>query len=128
VQQQLAQEQQRIRDQMIREQAERERLALAQAARDRALAEWSSRIRAKIRGNIPSQAVQAVKGNPEAIFVVTLLPTGEVLGNPRMVKSSGNKGYDDAVYRAILRSSPLPKPENPADFRRELELRFRPQD
>ena len=123
----LAREQQQIRDRMIRESAARERAALQKAARDKALAEWSGRIRAKIQGNIPTQVLREVAGNPEAVFDVTLLPTGEVL-NARMRKSSGNKAYDEAVHRAILRSSPLPKPDNPSDFRRELELRFRPLD
>jgi colicin import membrane protein len=123
----LAREQQQIRDRMIRESAARERAALQKAARDKALAEWSGRIRAKIQGNIPTQVLREVTGNPEAVFDVTLLPTGEVL-NARMRNSSGNKAYDEAVHRAILRSSPLPKPDNPSDFRRELELRFRPLD
>jgi colicin import membrane protein len=36
--------------------------------------------------------------------------------------------YDEAVKWAILKSSPLPKPEQPGVFERQLELRFRPQD
>src|SRR6266581_3639420 len=58
-------------------------------------------------------------GNPEAIFDVALLPTGEVL-TVKQRKSSGHPGYDEAVYRAILKSSPLPKPENPGLFDRQL--------
>ena len=71
--------------------------------------------------------VEEVKGNPEAVFDVTLLPTGEVLSASRR-KSSGNAAYDEAVERAILKSSPLPKPDDPALFQRRLELRFKPQD
>ena len=67
------------------------------------------------------------KWNPEAIFDVTVLPTGEVL-TARKRKSSGNAAYDDAVERAITKSSPLPKPDDPALFQRQLELKFRPQD
>ena len=55
------------------------------------------------------------------------LPTGEVL-NARLRKSSGHKPYDDAVERAILKASPLPKPERPDLFQRSLELKFRPLD
>jgi colicin import membrane protein len=44
------------------------------------------------------------------------------------VISSGNNAYDDAVYRAILKSSPLPKPDTPGVFQRELKLTFRPRD
>jgi colicin import membrane protein len=46
----------------------------------------------------------------------------------KLRKSSGVRAYDDAVQRAILKASPLPKPV-PADlFQRNLELHFRPLD
>jgi colicin import membrane protein len=126
----------RAREELAREQSEfRERQAKAQArdqaareqeaARISAMAAWVSRIRNKIRGNI--NLPQDLTGNPEAIFDVALLPTGEVL-TVRMRKSSGHRGYDEAVERAILKSSPLPKPEPASLFDRQLELRFRPQD
>jgi colicin import membrane protein len=117
-QQQLAaaQEQQRIKEQLARD---------AAAARSRALATWTDKIRAKIRGFIVLPP--DLKGNPEALFLVTQLPTGEVL-QVQLVISSGNTAYDDAVYRAILKSSPLPKPDTPGLFERELKLTFRPRD
>jgi colicin import membrane protein len=68
-----------------------------------------------------------IKGNPEAIFDVIQLPTGEVW-EVKLVRSSGNKLYDEAVERAIRKSSPLPKPVRPEQFRRELTLKFRPQE
>lgn len=121
--QQLAREEAAIRAQ--RQDAEL-RALLAREASARALATWTDKIRAKIRGNIilpPSMA-----GNPEAIFDVVLLPTGDVLGTPRLRRSSGDPRYDDAVLRAILKSSPLPRPDDPNVFTRNLELRFRPQE
>jgi colicin import membrane protein len=45
-----------------------------------------------------------------------------------MTRSSGNKAYDEAVERAIIGASPLPKPDDPSVFQRQLELRFRPKD
>jgi colicin import membrane protein len=128
-QQQLAEavqrEQQRLaadrESRAIREQLARE----AQAAQERAIFAWIDRIRAKIRGNI--YLPQDIQGNPEARVLVTQLPTGEVL-DAKLVFSSGHAGYDDAVIRAILKSSPLPKPDTPAMFQRTLDLRFRPQD
>ena len=39
-------------------------------------------------------------GNPEAIFDVVQLPTGEVLSPVRLKKSSGYKPYDDAIERS----------------------------
>jgi colicin import membrane protein len=120
---QLAREEAAIRAQ--RQDAEL-RALLAREASARALATWTDKIRAKIRGNIilpPSMT-----GNPEAIFDVVLLPTGDVLGTPRLRRSSGDPRYDDAVLRAILKSSPLPRPDDPKVFTRDLELRFRPQE
>lgn len=105
-----------LRDLIARQQA---------AARDKALLSWTDKIRAKIRGNIVLP--RDIPGNPEAIFDVTILPTGELL-NVRMRKSSGHAAYDDAVERAIRKSEPLPLPEDRAVFRRDLELKFRPQD
>ena len=68
-----------------------------------------------------------IEGNPQAIFEVIQLPTGEIL-SVKLKKSSGNVLYDTAVERAILKSSPLPLPTNRSDFSRTLELTFRPRD
>ena len=68
-----------------------------------------------------------IPGNPEAIFDVVQLPTGEII-DAQLRKSSGVRAYDDAVQRAILKSSPLPKPETLELFQRSLTLRFRPLD
>lgn len=112
--------------------AERERQAIKdQLARDAAnarfkgIAAWVDRIRNKIRGNIVLPP--DIKGNPEALFLVTLLPNGEVL-QARLVISSGHTAYDERVLHAILKSSPLPKPDSPGLFERELKLTFRPKD
>ena len=122
---QVAQEQKAL-EQDRRERALRDLLARQQAdVRAQGLAAWQDKIRAKIRGNIILP--QHVAGNPEAIFDVTLLPSADVL-TVRRRKSSGNAAYDEAVERAILKSSPLPKPEQANLFERQLELRFRPLD
>lgn len=97
----------------------------AHAAQSRAVADYLGKIRGKIRGNIVLPP--DVKGNPEAIFDVTQLPSGEILG-VRLRKSSGHAALDGAIERAILKSSPLPKPDRPDLFSRSLELRFRPLD
>lgn len=82
-------------------------------------------IRGKVRGNIVLPP--DIRGNPEALFEVTQLPSGEVL-NVRLLKPSGHPAWDAATERAIRKSSPLPKPARSELFSRSLELRFRPQE
>ena len=95
----------------------------ASVARSKATADYIGRIRGKIKGNIVLPP--DIKGNPEAIFDVVQLPSGEIL-SVKLKKSSGHAAYDRAVERAILKSSPLPKPEQGDLFSRNLELKFRP--
>jgi colicin import membrane protein len=113
---QIASESQRIKDLLAKD---------AAAASSKSKADWVDKIRAKIRGNI--LVPPDIQGNPEAHFVVVQLPTGEVLSR-KLVKSSGHRAYDEAVERAILKSSPLPKPDRAELFERELRLTFRPRD
>jgi colicin import membrane protein len=127
----LAKESQRIQQQQAANEAgnELDKVKQAQAnaqaatARARDIDKWLSAIRGKIRGNIvlPPE----VRGNPEAIFDVTQLPTGEIIA-ARLQQSSGHTALDLAIERAILKSSPLPKPEKAELFSRTLELKFRP--
>ena len=90
-----------------------------------ALASWQNQIQAKIRSNIVLPPDLA--GNPQAEFDVALLPTGEVL-SVKLARSSGNRTLDDAWERAILKSSPLPRPSKPEIFVRDLRLKFRPSE
>ena len=126
---QLEEETRRLDKQKVASQAEKEFESLRQAqaigARKKLTDAWISQIQAKVRGNIvlPSQ----VKGNPEAVFEVTQLPSGEIL-NVRLKQTCGIPALDSAIERAILKSSPLPKPDRPDLFERALELRVRPVD
>ena len=54
-----------------------------------------------------------------------LLPTGEVVA-VKLRKSSGVTSYDNAVERAIWKSSPLPPPDRRELFEPRLNLTFRP--
>jgi len=105
----------------IREQLARD----AGAASAKALAGWVDKVRAKIRSNIVMPP--DIKGNPEAIFDVVQLPSGDVL-TATLRKSSGHGAYDRAVENAIRKSSPLPRPDRAELFVRQLELKFRPLD
>lgn len=121
-----AEREQQLRAQAARELQQREAQQAAEAsARSKAEADWIRRIQSKVKGNVivPSD----LAGNPEAIFDVVQLPTGEII-DATLRKSSGNRAYDDAVQRAIIKSSPLPRPDRPELFQRTLTLKFRPQD
>lgn len=96
----------------------------AQAIRSRAQAAWQDKIRGKIRGNIVRPP--GATGNPEAIYEIVLLPDGSLVGEPRLRKSTGNAALDTSIERAIKKSSPLPKPDDPSAFVRVLVITFRP--
>ena len=102
-------------------------VAQAQAqrsARDKAIASYVDRLRGKVRGNLVQPP--NLKGNPTARFTVTQLPNGEIL-EVRLRKASGNPLYDDAVERAIRKSSPLPLPDDRSLFERDLEIIYCPE-
>jgi colicin import membrane protein len=123
----LQRETERVAQRRAQQEAEAEAAQLrerqAAQASARAQSVWTDRIKQKIRPNIV--VPPGAGGNPEAVFDVSLLPDGAVL-SVRLKKSSGNPALDAAIERAINKSSPLPKPEDPAAFTRELTLRFRP--
>ncbi|HQS99120.1 MAG TPA: cell envelope integrity protein TolA [Thiobacillus sp.] len=99
-----------------------------QAEITRAVGQYRDKISATVRGNTRLPA--DLKGNPEVRFLVRLLPTGEVT-DIRRTQSSGNPAYDEAVERAIRKSSPLPLPadrEARAAFVPELSFVHRPKE
>jgi len=112
----------------LKAQAERERRVVAQAVESalaKANEDYVRQIQAKIRALVV--VPPDIAGNPEAIFEVVQLPTGEII-DTQLRKSSGVRAYDDAVQRAIIRASPLPLPKSAELFRRNLTLKFRPRD
>ena len=91
--------------------------------------EYVRKIQNAVRRNIIEPP--SLQGNPEATFSVRVLPGGEILEDTlRLTRSSGNPAYDQAVERAIRKSSPLPVPSDPALFNqfRDLNLRIRPKE
>lgn len=114
-------------DQMRRQAAQEADLMAklaADGARSKARETWAGRISAKVKPNVV--VPPGASGNPEAVVAISLLPDGSVVGEPRLRQSTGNAALDAAILRAIVKSSPLPKPEDPAVFERNLELKFRP--
>ena len=97
--------------------------ARARAATGKSLASWVDKIRLKVGGNVI--APPGLNGNPEAEFAVSLLPDGGLI-DVKLRKSSGSKALDEAIERAIRKSDPLPRPDDPGVFQRELTLKIRP--
>lgn len=92
------------------------------------LDKYIAQITNKVRQNMNRQLCST--GKPEIVVSISLIPTGEVVGTPKMLQGSGNVACDEAVERAILQSSPLPVPKQADLFSpfRELKLKFRPND
>lgn len=119
--------------QLAQAQAQAQAQAAAAAAKRqsevaRIVGQYRDMIGAKVRGN--TRLPEDLKGNPQVRCVVKLLPTGEVQ-DVRVVQSSGDKAYDEAVLRAIEKSSPLPLPADRdarAEFLPELSFLHRPKD
>ncbi len=94
----------------------------------RVVGQHRDQISAKVRGN--TRLPDNLQGNPEVRCAVRLLPTGEVQ-SVRVTQSSGNAAYDEAVVRAIEKSSPLPLPADRdarAAFVPELSFVHRPKE
>ncbi len=117
----------RIADQQAAQhQAAQARQDELDAANGKIVDEFRAKINAKIRRNVVNPP--GVAKDARAEFMVTLLPGGAVL-KADLVKSSDNAAYDDAVERAILKSDPLPVPQDALLFNRfrQLDLVFKPE-
>lgn len=69
-------------------------------------ASYAGKLIARIKPNI--LLTETVSGNPSADVEVRSSPTGTILSR-RLVKSSGNPDWDQAVLRAIDRTAELPR-------------------
>jgi colicin import membrane protein len=83
-------------------------------------------IQQKIQQNVNNQLCGLDRIELE--FEISLMPTGDLLGEPKMIQSSKIASCDAAVERAILQSQPLPIPKDKKLFKRlkDLKLKFHP--
>ena len=83
-------------------------------------------IQQKIQQNVNNQLCGLDRVELE--FEISLMPTGDLLGEPKMTQSSKIASCDAAVERAILQSQPLPIPKDNKLFKRlkDLKLKFHP--
>jgi len=87
-------------------------------------ASYGGRIRARIRPNIVF--TEEIIGNPTTEVEVRTAPDGTIVGR-KITKSSGDKGWDDAVIRAIDKTEVLPR-DIDGSMPPALLLVFRPRD
>jgi len=85
-------------------------------------------IQRKIQQNVNKQLCGSAP--VELQFEIGLMPTGELIGNPKMLKSSGIPVCDESVERAIFQSQPLPVPTDTDLFSKfkNLKLNFHPNE
>jgi colicin import membrane protein len=63
----------------------------------------------------------------ECVANITQAPGGEVL-TVRIGQCNGDAAVRQSIEAAIYRASPLPKPDDPSVFEREIRLTFRPEE
>ena len=85
---------------------------------------YGGKVAAKVKPNIVYP--DAISGNPRAEVEVKLSPDGTIVGK-RLVQSSGNKAWDDAVLRALDNTETLPRDVD-GRVPPSLVIGFRPQD
>ena len=67
---------------------------------------YASKVRARVLPNVVFN--DDIAGNPKAEVEVTTTADGSIMSQ-RLLKSSGNKAWDDAVMKAIVRTGSLPR-------------------
>ena len=87
-------------------------------------ASYAGRIRARIKPNITF--TEDVAGNPKAEVEVRTSPDGTILSR-KLLSSSGNKAWDEAVLKAIDKTATLPRDED-GRVPPILVISFRPKD
>lgn len=87
-------------------------------------ASYGSKVRAKVKPNIVF--TEDIAGNPVAEVEVRTTPGGSITSQ-RLVKSSGNKAWDDAVIKAIIRTETMPR-DTDGRVPTPLIIEFRPKD
>lgn len=87
-------------------------------------ASYAGRIVARIKPNIVF--TEELVGNPTADVEVRTSPDGTIVGR-KLLKSSGNKAWDEAVLKAIDKTEVLPRDVD-GQVPSSLTITFRPKD
>lgn len=120
---------------------EAEKRAAAERARQQAEADLQARAReearlnaelaeyiARIRGKVERNWVKPASARPGLNCAVQVfqIPGGDVI-DVRVTSCNGDAAVVASIERAVRNASPLPAPPNPALFRRNVELIFKPE-
>ena len=87
-------------------------------------ASYGGKVRAKVKPNIVF--TDDIPGNPTAEVEVRTAVDGSIISQ-RLIKSSGNKAWDEAVIKAIIRTETMPKDVD-GRIPTPMILEFRPKD
>ena len=87
-------------------------------------ASYAGRIVARVKPNIVF--TEEPPNNNAAEVEVRLSPNGTIVGR-KLIQSSGNKAWDEAVLKAIDKTAVLPRDED-GRVPPVLEISFRPKD
>lgn len=87
-------------------------------------ASYGGKVRAKVKPNIVF--TEDVAGNPTAEVEVRTSPDGTIISQ-RLIKPSGNKAWDEAVIKAIIRTETMPRDVD-GRVPTPMILEFRPKD
>lgn len=87
-------------------------------------ASYAGRIVARVRPNIVF--TENIAGNPSAEVEVRSAPDGTIVGT-RLAKSSGNKAWDEAVIKALIKTEVLPR-DTDGRVPSPMIISFRPRD
>jgi colicin import membrane protein len=112
-----------IKSDLARQLAEEENLAAAADAG--LLDQYAEIIRQKVERNWIRPA--SARSGLNCVVLVRQIPGGDVV-EVKVTECNGDAAVLRSIEAAVLRSSPLPPPPNPALFDRSLRFEFRPRD
>lgn len=84
---------------------------------------WVAAIRVKVEQNW--NRPPSTPANLDCTIQITQLPNGQVT-NAKMKQCNGDSVVQQSVITAIYKSSPLPQPDDPAVFQRQITFEFVP--
>lgn len=116
----LAREADDLRQQEIADEAER-----LQAMNSGAMARYAFAIQRKIRRNWVAPASARV--GIECVIDVRQLPGGDVI-SATVGRCNGDAAVRRSIEAAVHKASPLPAPEDPNLFQRDLRILFKPEE